>query len=363
MARRGGLDLRLDPPAIARFRAALDELAYDALLRAVRGSYPLTPFPPYPEFRRRARSLPPGERLWFELLLLGRALPETAVKGALGTELAHDLQTLGVLNRRGAQLATRSIGLTSLDGRYVFASLPPNYPACRDRDLHAYIGQESYLLARFLPPDGYRSALDLCSGSGLLGVLMAGRAPRVVAIDLDPVSVMVGAFNVELNGLSDRVSTRQGDVWQPVAGERFDLIAFNSPFVPTPDGYRPVTFRDGGADGLAVLGPILDGLEAHLADDGCAVTYAEGFGDELEPFLARRLAEIAKSGGLAIDLLLLYRLSVAALVRMTAGNPRIPASAYRQLARDSGASRYYRTVIRVRRGPGRVRTIDAGRYL
>jgi SAM-dependent methyltransferase len=353
----------IDPGRVKRLHDALDDLGYDQLLRAVRGSYPLTPYPPYEEFQRRVRGLPDSERLWFALLLLGRSLAAPAVREQLGDQLTDDLLALGVLAAHGSRLRTPGLGLTSYEGRYVFASLPIDYPTVRDREQRAYIGQESYLLASFLPPGRVSRALDLCSGSGLLGILMGSWADSVLAVDIDPVAVAVGSFNVELNGLAGIVETRQGDLWEPVGGERFDLVVFNAPFVPTPDGFQRLWFRDGGTDGLRVLGPILDGLRDHLRPQGSAIAYLEAFGDLQRPFLVSHLEQVAHKHGLAVDLFLLFRFAMSKVLRLGNRTKRIPRPAYRRLAEEQGATRYYRALLRARPGPAGVRVLDAGRYV
>jgi release factor glutamine methyltransferase len=73
-------------------------------------------------------------------------------------------------------------------------------------------------------------ALDMGTGSGI-GAIFAARAGwRVVGVDLNPDAVRCARINILLNRLEDRVDTRQGDLFAPVEGERFDLILFNPPF-------------------------------------------------------------------------------------------------------------------------------------
>ena len=192
---------------------------------------------------------------------------------------------------------------------------------------------------------------------------MAGTAESVLAVDIDPVSVAVGSFNVELNGLGGRVETRRGDLWEPVGGERFGQIAFNAPFVPTPEGYPRIWFRDGGSDGLMVLGPLLDGLRDHLAPGGTAFAFIEAFGDLERPFLVGHLEQVARKHRLAIDVLLLFRLAISRVLKLAGRSRAIPRSEYRRLAKEQGATRYYRAILRARPGSAAVRVIDVGRYV
>ncbi len=84
--------------------------------------------------------------------------------------------------------------------------------------------------------DGGRM-LDLCSGILLHG-LAAGAGAQVVGSDLNPRAAMFGAFNAALNGRDD-VTCVTGDLFAPVAGQRFDLILSNPPFVISPGSDHP----------------------------------------------------------------------------------------------------------------------------
>ena len=83
------------------------------------------------------------------------------------------------------------------------------------------------------PPEGVASALDLCTGGGSLAVLAARVFPnaRIEAVDVSPSALEVAARNIDDYGLQDRVALKQGDLFAPVEGARFDLILTNPPYV------------------------------------------------------------------------------------------------------------------------------------
>lgn len=93
-------------------------------------------------------------------------------------------------------------------------------------------------LARSLPPppvaDGGPAvaarALDLGTGSGIGAIFAARRGYDVVGVDINPEAVRCARINVLLNKLESQVEIRSGDLFAPVAGERFDLVLFNPPF-------------------------------------------------------------------------------------------------------------------------------------
>ncbi len=73
-------------------------------------------------------------------------------------------------------------------------------------------------------------ALDVGTGSGIGAIFAARLGYRVVGVDLNPAAVRCARINVMLNQLEARVEIRPGDLFAPVAGDRFDLVLFNPPF-------------------------------------------------------------------------------------------------------------------------------------
>jgi release factor glutamine methyltransferase len=125
-------------------------------------------------------------------------------------------------------------------------------------------------------PEGGR-ALDLCTGSGCVAVSIALARPgaRVVATDVSEEALAVARENAAALGAVVEFAT--GDLWSAVhAGDRFDVIASNPPYIPTKElaglsrevRREPCIALDGGADGLAVLRSIVQGAAARLSPGG-----------------------------------------------------------------------------------------------
>jgi hypothetical protein len=87
----------------------------------------------------------------------------------------------------------------------------------------------------------------------------------VIASDRNPRAVAFAAFNAALNG-ADTVECRQGDLFTTVAGERFDLIVSNPPFVISPD--RSYLYRDADIEGDALCRQVVRQGAAHLGPGG-----------------------------------------------------------------------------------------------
>jgi release factor glutamine methyltransferase len=152
-------------------------------------------------------------------------------------------------------------------------------------------------VARALRPDPAAPCrvLDLCTGSGAIAISLAKELPgaQVVATEVSPEAAAVARRNAERNGLAERVEIRVGDLFAPVAGERFDLIAANPPYIATAVlatlaaevRKEPPLALDGGPDGLAFYDRICAAAPAHLAPGG-AIVLEHGY-DQADAVRAR----------------------------------------------------------------------------
>ena len=111
------------------------------------------------------------------------------------------------------------------------------------------------------------AALDLCTGSGAVALANAEQAEVVVGTDLNARALELASVNAALNRL-DSVEWRLGDLFEPVEGERFDLITANPPFVVSP--VQEFLFRDGGSDDDGLSQTVVTGAAARLTEGGFA---------------------------------------------------------------------------------------------
>jgi len=114
-------------------------------------------------------------------------------------------------------------------------------------------------------------ALDMGCGNGVQALLAARHCEHVIGVDLNPRALAFARFNARLNAITN-VEWRQGDLFAPVAGERFDLVVSNPPFVISPDS--TYTFRDGGLRGDCLSADVVARAAEHLADGGFASVLA-----------------------------------------------------------------------------------------
>jgi release factor glutamine methyltransferase len=123
--------------------------------------------------------------------------------------------------------------------------------------------------------------LDLCTGSGAIAIALAKELPgaTIVATELSAEAVAIARKNADRNAVADRVDVRAGDLFAPVAGERFDIVVSNPPYIasaviPTLSKEvqrEPRMALDGGPDGLAFYDRICAAAPAHLVPGGMLV--------------------------------------------------------------------------------------------
>lgn len=135
-------------------------------------------------------------------------------------------------------------------------------------------------------------ALDLCTGSGCLAILLAHAFPNadIDAVDLSADALAVAQHNVADYGLDDRVQLIRSDLFANLREKKYDLIISNPPYVNAssmealPDEYRhePEMALGSGDDGLDATRRILQDAPAHLNDGGLLLVEIGHNRDELE---------------------------------------------------------------------------------
>ncbi|NCT67065.1 MAG: 50S ribosomal protein L3 N(5)-glutamine methyltransferase [Rhodanobacteraceae bacterium] len=124
-------------------------------------------------------------------------------------------------------------------------------------------------------------ALDLCTGSGCIGIAMAVHNPdwQVDLVDISDDALALARENVEFQDVGGRVRVLKSDLFANLAGERYDLIVSNPPYVteqeyaalPPEYSHEPVLGLTAGPDGLDFALRILLAAPAHLTDDGVLI--------------------------------------------------------------------------------------------
>ena len=129
--------------------------------------------------------------------------------------------------------------------------------------------EDSELLLRHARPRFRDSVLDMGTGSGFLAVEAASdpRVERVVAVDIDPDALDSARSRARAVEVVVEIEFVLGDLFEGLEGERFDLIVFNPPYLPS-EGDADEPSWSGGAAGNEVMLRFLGEADAHLNPDG-----------------------------------------------------------------------------------------------
>ncbi|MEO8627191.1 MAG: 50S ribosomal protein L3 N(5)-glutamine methyltransferase [Betaproteobacteria bacterium] len=134
--------------------------------------------------------------------------------------------------------------------------------------------------------DTVSQALDLCTGSGCLAILLAHAFPTasVDAVDVSEAALEVARRNVDDYGLQNRVRTQRSDLFAAIDAQCYEIIVSNPPYVneefmqalPAEFDKEPKVALDGGTDGLLVVRRIIAAAKSHLTRSGVLVCEVGG---------------------------------------------------------------------------------------
>jgi methylase of polypeptide subunit release factors len=223
------------------------------------------------------------------ILFLQRPVPIDEAVRALGERGVGALETTG-LAAVGDEVVPRARILPI--GRLLIAA--DGYSQDDDpADYVAVYTPTSRLCDSLTPRPRVARALDVGTGSGVHALLAASHAGHVIATDVNARALAYTELNAALNGLTN-VECRRGSLFEPVAGETFDLITCNAPYVVSPE--RRWAYRDSGFQADEISERVVREAGAHLADGGFATLLVSWLAqDEDEP--DERVLEWAEKTG------------------------------------------------------------------
>ena len=222
-----------------------------------------------PLYLRRLAAPRPLHTL-IKLFALHTAVPEEEAGAAFGRLPIEDLAALGLVELAEGQVRPL-VALEVAEGLILARDRPDPVTFAVQPDHVLGVSPPALLLARLTVREAAGRVLDLGCGGGVQALLAARHAQSVVGVDLNPRALAFARFNARLNGIRN-VEWREGDLFEPVAGERFDLVVSNPPYVVSPESW--LLFRDGGGAGDGICARIVAGLGSHLAEGGFATVLA-----------------------------------------------------------------------------------------
>jgi SAM-dependent methyltransferase len=193
---------------------------------------------------RRTRAATPLDTL-IRLFFLGEPVDVAAARRAVEPMALERWAEASLVELEGDRVAPRVKALPN-EGLLFVADMPARIREAGADDFVMGFSKSSQIIGRTMVPTRGRRALDLGTGSGALALLASPRYEQVHATDKNPRAVGFAEFNVRLNAAGN-VACVAGDLFEPVAGHRFDMIISNPPYVIAPR--TRYLFRDSGVRG------------------------------------------------------------------------------------------------------------------
>jgi SAM-dependent methyltransferase len=249
---------------------------------------------PIRAFHLRRLDTPVGHAM--RMFLFSDPVTIDEARSALG-ELTDVLIDLGLLERCAGGGFASPFVLSIIDDLLILSD-----DLAHGQDAVMGFGETTVeLCGAAFPRQNVQRVLDLGCGSGTAALLLAKRARAVVGVDINPRAVALSKINAAINGVAN-VEFRVGDLFAPVAGEAFDLIVSQPPFVPRPQGLGASAFLYGGPRGDELSLSLLGKLAPHLAPNGRALLVVE-WPDHGTEALDVRLRKAIDTGDVSLLLL------------------------------------------------------------
>jgi methylase of polypeptide subunit release factors len=204
------------------------------------------------------------------LFVLGRAVPATRVRAALA--VAPELIEAGLLRADRdvlrSQVELKPYGTDRVTGWICSDPTPLDGRNPRPRpDFVLGASPASTTLTQLVPPGRVGRVLDLGTGCGIQALNLD--ADAIVATDLNPRALDLARISLGLSRVDAEL--RLGSLYEPVAGERFDLIVTNPPYVISPPAPERLVYRETGFRGDDLMRRVATEAPGHLAPDGTLV--------------------------------------------------------------------------------------------
>jgi Methyltransferase small domain len=181
------------------------------------------------------------------LLLLNVPVPADEARAALAPVELEKLEALGVV-RSEDRVVDANIRLVPHEDLLFACDRFELEAAGEDPEYVAPVNPSSLSLDMLTLRRPVERLLDIGTGPGFQALRGARHAGQVIATDLNPRALNFAAFSAQLNGL-ENVEFRQGSLFEPVAGERFEQVLCNPPYIISPDS--EFLYRDSGREGDA----------------------------------------------------------------------------------------------------------------
>lgn len=276
----------------------LEDINYIFVLKSIRGGSDFVdPWYNFEVMEQMIEKLNIPYKNAIKLLYLGKRADFEELADEIGKEYIENMIESKIWYLESHYVKTNNLVVLIYEGLKLLTEINPWYTTCVKCNTDVYIGIDSLRLAENIVFDKDTTVLDLCSGTGIQGMIAARSAKKVISVEINEKAAKVTQFNISLNKLDKIMELRIGNLYDVLKQDKFDYIYANPPFIPmTPEVEYPICGA-GGEDGLEILNSIFENMENYLKPNGQAIIFCQCLGDEENIFFNHRLEYLSKEQG------------------------------------------------------------------
>lgn len=285
----------IDKSKVLQLKELLDDMQYHLIMTITLGeqNYFVNPLLDYNTIKKEVQKLDEKYIKLISFFSLGEPIEKAFLLRYLDVSVVDHLVELEIVNMDETDVWMNNLLLTSYNNCYFLVSNVFYYPTNQSFEQKPYIGIDTYWLSRIIVNRLKGTVLDLCTGSGIQGILAAKTADYVLAVDIDPITVSIARFNTFLNDVDSKMEVKQGDLYFAVdEGVKFDYILSNPPFIPIPINVDFPICGDGGEDGMQIIRRIVKGYSNYLKCNGEGIMIGQTIGNKDQVFLSKELEKL-----------------------------------------------------------------------
>lgn len=287
--------LRIEDKYVETLRAILDKVKYNFILKNVRGGTDfIDPWYDFVKMEKVLDKLAIKNVDVIKLFYLGKKIEYNKLIDVIDEKEVNCLIEGNILLKNKNTITTNNLVILIYQGLDIVVEINPWYATCSNKNTDVYIGFDSLRLAENIIFNKDTEVLDLCSGSGIQGMIAAKSAKKVISVELNEKAAVFAKFNAKLNKLQDIMEVRLGDLFSVLNDEKFDYIYANPPFIPMIDGVKYPICGAGGSDGLKVLNIIIDNIQNYLKSNGVCIIFCQCLGDNDNIFFDTKVNGLAQ---------------------------------------------------------------------